>query len=193
MNPTRNRIATASTDSAYQTTLLSRASDALSNAVGVNGDDEIALTLQLERSYTASAKILTMVDETESLFAALRGRRVRLRVIFGEPLRLDGSSADGQSAERATDLVMRRIAALPGSNASTCGAANKSRSACPVAGTSPSIIARGAKVKTWPSVSREKLKPCTTPGGTITATGPSQRTRSSSSAIVAGPDSIQRI
>jgi flagellar hook-associated protein 1 len=30
---------------------------------GVNGDDETALTLQLERSYTASAKILTVVDD----------------------------------------------------------------------------------------------------------------------------------
>ncbi|KMO42011.1 flagellar hook protein FlgK [Methylobacterium variabile] len=63
----------ASTDSAYQTTLLSRASDALSNAVGVNGDDEIALTLQLERSYTASAKILTMVDDLlKTLLDAVR-------------------------------------------------------------------------------------------------------------------------
>ncbi|AWN46006.1 flagellar hook-associated protein FlgK [Methylobacterium terrae] len=53
----------ASGDADYQKTLLGRATDALSNAVGVNGDDEIALTLQLERSYTASAKILTMVDD----------------------------------------------------------------------------------------------------------------------------------
>lgn len=47
-----------------------------------------------------------------SLFAWMRGARPRLRVVFGEPVRLDGSSADGGSAERATDLVMRRIAAL---------------------------------------------------------------------------------
>ncbi|TGD95610.1 flagellar hook-associated protein FlgK [Methylobacterium nonmethylotrophicum] len=52
----------ASSGADYQKTLLARAGDALSNAVGVNGDDETALTLQLERSYTASAKILTMVD-----------------------------------------------------------------------------------------------------------------------------------
>ncbi|KMO42239.1 flagellar hook protein FlgK [Methylobacterium tarhaniae] len=53
----------ASGDADYQKTLVSRATEALSNAVGVNGDDETALTLQLERSYTASAKILTMVDD----------------------------------------------------------------------------------------------------------------------------------
>ncbi|GEP03201.1 flagellar hook-associated protein FlgK [Methylobacterium oxalidis] len=47
----------------YQATLLGRAGDALSNAVGVNGDDETAQTLQLERSYTASAKLLTLVDD----------------------------------------------------------------------------------------------------------------------------------
>ncbi|MGE7415886.1 flagellar hook-associated protein FlgK [Methylobacterium tarhaniae] len=53
----------ASGDADYQKTLVSRATEALSNAAGVNGDDETALTLQLERSYTASAKILTMVDD----------------------------------------------------------------------------------------------------------------------------------
>ncbi|KMO11150.1 flagellar hook-associated protein FlgK [Methylobacterium platani] len=53
----------ASSGADYQKTLLGRATDALSNAVGVNGDDETALTLQLERSYTASAKLLTMVDD----------------------------------------------------------------------------------------------------------------------------------
>lgn len=47
-----------------------------------------------------------------SLFAWVRGGRPRLRVVFGEPIRLEGASTDGQSAERATDLVMRRIAAL---------------------------------------------------------------------------------
>ncbi len=57
----------------YQSTLLSRASDALSNAAGVNGDDETALTLQLERSYTASAKILSVVDDLlKTLMDAVR-------------------------------------------------------------------------------------------------------------------------
>jgi flagellar hook-associated protein 1 len=63
----------AASDAAYQSTLLSRASDALSNVAGVNGDDETALTLQLERSYTASAKILTVVDDLlKTLMDAVR-------------------------------------------------------------------------------------------------------------------------
>ncbi|MFE1602413.1 flagellar hook-associated protein FlgK [Methylobacterium sp. ID0610] len=54
----------AASDAAdQQTTLLGRASDALSNATGVNTDDETALTLQLEKSYTASAKLLSLINE----------------------------------------------------------------------------------------------------------------------------------
>ncbi|GJD52846.1 hypothetical protein OPKNFCMD_5613 [Methylobacterium crusticola] len=67
----RRKDAAAQAD--YQRTLLSRASEALSNAVGVNGDDETALTLQLERSYAASAKILTVVDDLlKTLLDAVR-------------------------------------------------------------------------------------------------------------------------
>lgn len=67
----QRKDATAKAD--YQTTLLARAGTALSNAVGVNGDDETALTLQLERSYTASAKILTIVDDMlKTLMDAVR-------------------------------------------------------------------------------------------------------------------------
>lgn len=63
----------AASDAEYQSTLLSRATDALSNVAGVNGDDETALTLQLERSYTASAKILTVVDDLlKTLMDAVR-------------------------------------------------------------------------------------------------------------------------
>ncbi|WP_449411332.1 flagellar basal body rod C-terminal domain-containing protein [Methylobacterium komagatae] len=63
----------ADSDATYQSTLLSRASDALSNVAGVNGDDETALTLQLEHSYTASAKIITVVDQLlKTLMDAVR-------------------------------------------------------------------------------------------------------------------------
>lgn len=63
----------ASNDADYQKTLLGRATEALSNVAGVNGDDETAQILQLQRSYTASAKILTMVDDLlKTLFAAVR-------------------------------------------------------------------------------------------------------------------------
>jgi flagellar hook-associated protein 1 len=54
---------TASDAADQQTTLLGRASDALSNATGVNTDDETALTLQLEKSYSASAKLLSLIDD----------------------------------------------------------------------------------------------------------------------------------
>jgi len=47
----------------YQKTLLGQASDLLSNATDVNMDDETALMLQLEKSYSASAKLIAMIDE----------------------------------------------------------------------------------------------------------------------------------
>lgn len=51
------------TDLDYQTTLLQHASEALSNATGVNTDDETALMLQIEKSYSASAKLLSVINE----------------------------------------------------------------------------------------------------------------------------------
>lgn len=52
----------ADTVSTYQTTLLERSSDALSNATGVNLDDELARQLEIERSYGASSKLIAAVD-----------------------------------------------------------------------------------------------------------------------------------
>ncbi len=52
----------------YQSALLTRVSTALSNAVGVNLDDEYAQQLQLEQSYQASSKLITVVN---SLFQTL--------------------------------------------------------------------------------------------------------------------------
>ena len=60
----------ASNDADYQTTLLARASDALSNATGVNLDDEMSLLLELERSYQASSKLLTTIDDMLASFIA---------------------------------------------------------------------------------------------------------------------------
>ncbi len=54
----------------YHTTLLVRASDALSHATGVNLDDEMSLLLELERSYQASAKLLASVDAMLASFIA---------------------------------------------------------------------------------------------------------------------------
>lgn len=57
-------------DAEYQTTLLARASDALSHATGVNLDDEMALLLELERSYQASSKLLASIDAMLASFIA---------------------------------------------------------------------------------------------------------------------------
>ncbi len=48
---------------AYRNTLLAHASEALSNATDVNVDDETALMLQLEKSYSASAKLISVIDQ----------------------------------------------------------------------------------------------------------------------------------
>ncbi|MDQ0326284.1 flagellar hook-associated protein 1 FlgK [Rhodopseudomonas julia] len=57
----RRQAATAEVE--YQNTLVAHSSDALSNATGVNLDDEYALQLQLEQSYAASAKVLSVINE----------------------------------------------------------------------------------------------------------------------------------
>ncbi len=46
----------------YQNALLERASDALSKATGVNLDEEMTLLLELERSYQASTRLVTTID-----------------------------------------------------------------------------------------------------------------------------------
>ena len=56
----------------YQGTLLERSSSALSNVNGVNMDDEMALMLQVERTYSASAKLIAAVDDMlNNLLAAV--------------------------------------------------------------------------------------------------------------------------
>lgn len=60
------------TEVEYQSTMLATASAALSNATGVNLDDEYARQLQLEQAYQASAKLIGIVDELfKTLFAAV--------------------------------------------------------------------------------------------------------------------------
>jgi flagellar hook-associated protein 1 len=53
---------TASNDADYQNALLQRSSEALSNATGVNLDEEMSLLLELERSYQASSRLITTID-----------------------------------------------------------------------------------------------------------------------------------
>lgn len=54
--------------STYQSALLNTAAAALSNATGVNLDDEMSRMLDLERSYSATAKLISAID---GMFGAL--------------------------------------------------------------------------------------------------------------------------
>jgi flagellar hook-associated protein 1 FlgK len=54
----------------YQTTLVERSSEALSNATGVNLDNEMSLLLDLEKSYQASSKLLATIDDMLASFIA---------------------------------------------------------------------------------------------------------------------------
>jgi flagellar hook-associated protein 1 FlgK len=56
----------------YQNTLLDRSNSALSNVNGVNVDDEMSMMLQVERTYSASSKLISTVDDMlNSLLAAV--------------------------------------------------------------------------------------------------------------------------
>ncbi|MFM9856883.1 flagellar hook-associated protein FlgK [Pseudoxanthobacter sp. M-2] len=68
-----SRRQTATTETEYQTAVLSRASESLSNATGVNLDEEYANQLQLERSYAASAKLISIIDELFKTLLASAG------------------------------------------------------------------------------------------------------------------------
>ena len=57
-----DRRARTETASEHSKALLTRASDALSRATGVDLDDELAVVMRLERSYEATARIITTVD-----------------------------------------------------------------------------------------------------------------------------------
>lgn len=62
----------ASDTTSYNATLVSQTSQALSNATGVNLDDQMSKMLDLENSYQASAKLLAAVDAMyTALFQAL--------------------------------------------------------------------------------------------------------------------------
>ena len=58
----------ASADGDYKAALLERASDALTKVTGVNLDEEMTLLLELERSYQASTRLVTTID---NMLAAL--------------------------------------------------------------------------------------------------------------------------
>jgi flagellar hook-associated protein 1 FlgK len=67
-----NQSQVANNNSQYQSTLLTRSTAALSNVSGVNMDDEMSLMLQVERTYAASSKIISTVDQMlQTLLAAV--------------------------------------------------------------------------------------------------------------------------
>ncbi|UOK72729.1 flagellar hook-associated protein FlgK [Ancylobacter polymorphus] len=67
----QRQVAARETES--ETALLAHASSALSNATGINMDDEYARQLDLERSYQASSKLIAVVSSLyDALFQALR-------------------------------------------------------------------------------------------------------------------------
>jgi flagellar hook-associated protein 1 len=66
----------ANDNAQYQSTLLDRSNSALSNVNGVNMDDEMSLMLQVERTYSASSKLISTVDDMlSSLLAAVGVQR----------------------------------------------------------------------------------------------------------------------
>lgn len=64
---------TAKDESTYSQTLLERSAEALSNVNGVNMDDELSFMLQVERTFSASSKLISTIDEMlRQLLAAVR-------------------------------------------------------------------------------------------------------------------------
>ncbi|SJZ82077.1 flagellar hook-associated protein FlgK [Consotaella salsifontis] len=53
----------AQNEAEYQSTVLQRTQEALSDATGINLDDELTQLLQFEQSYQASAKLISTIDQ----------------------------------------------------------------------------------------------------------------------------------
>ncbi|MGY6568445.1 MAG: flagellar hook-associated protein FlgK [Salinarimonas sp.] len=63
----------ASQEASFRNTFLERTRESLSNVTGVNLDEELALMMELERSYGASARIISAVDTMlQTLLAVTR-------------------------------------------------------------------------------------------------------------------------
>jgi len=63
----------ASSESTYQTTLLSQSTTALSNGTGVNIDSQMSHMLTLEQSYQASAKLMATINSMFQSFMSTLG------------------------------------------------------------------------------------------------------------------------
>ncbi len=64
----QSQARSASDEESYQSSLVTQASSALSNATGVNLDTEMTNMLNIENSYTSAAKLLTTV---QTMYSAL--------------------------------------------------------------------------------------------------------------------------
>jgi flagellar hook-associated protein 1 FlgK len=71
-----NKRSTANDGVTYQNTLLDRSNAALSNVTGVNMDDEMSFMLQVERTYSASSKLISAVDSMLNTLLAAVGTPV---------------------------------------------------------------------------------------------------------------------
>jgi flagellar hook-associated protein 1 len=61
-------------DADYAETLLQRSSDALSKETGINIDEEMTTLLELERSYQASSRLISSIDNMLQALLAVAGR-----------------------------------------------------------------------------------------------------------------------
>ncbi|MDJ0929505.1 flagellar basal body rod C-terminal domain-containing protein [Breoghania sp.] len=60
-------------DLEVQTVIVERTAESLSNATGVNIDEEMMLLLDIERGYSAAVKMIATVDEMfDDLFSTIR-------------------------------------------------------------------------------------------------------------------------
>ena len=57
----------------YADTLLQRSSDTLSKETGINIDEEMTALLELERSYQASTRLITTIDNMLKTLLAAAG------------------------------------------------------------------------------------------------------------------------
>ena len=67
------RRKSANDEATYSQTLLERSADAMSNINGVNMDDEMSFMMQIERTFSATSKVISAVDQMlKELLAAVR-------------------------------------------------------------------------------------------------------------------------
>jgi flagellar hook-associated protein 1 FlgK len=65
-------LSSADTDAQYQTAVVQRTAEALSNVRGVNMNDEMTVMTQIERTFSASSKVIATIDDMlKDLLAAV--------------------------------------------------------------------------------------------------------------------------